>query len=64
MQCNFTQKYLDEKGINYAILDVLADEAALEHIKSLGFQSLPVVEIEGEEAFNGFRPDLLAKLAV
>lgn len=64
MQCNFTKKYLDEKGIDYATLDVFADEDALNYIKSLGFQSLPVVEVDGAEPFNGFRPDLLAKLAV
>lgn len=64
MQCDFTKKYLDDKGIDYATLDVFADEEALNHIKSLGFQSLPVVEVDGAEAFNGFRPDLLAKLAV
>lgn len=63
MQCNFTKKYLDEKGVDYSTLDVFHDEEALNHIKSLGFQSLPVVEIDGEPPFNGFRPDLLAKLA-
>lgn len=63
MQCDFTKKYLDDKGINYATLDVFSDEAALNRIKSMGFQSLPVVEVDGEEPFNGFRPDLLAKLA-
>lgn len=63
MQCDFTKKYLDDKGINYATLDVFSDEDALNRIKSMGFQSLPVVEVDGEEPFNGFRPDLLAKLA-
>ncbi|MGO3212534.1 MAG: glutaredoxin-like protein NrdH [Ruoffia tabacinasalis] len=63
MQCNFTKKYLDDKGVEYSTLDVFVDEEALNYIKSLGFQSLPVVEIDGEEPFNGFRPDLLAKLA-
>lgn len=63
MQCNFTKKYLDDKGVEYSTLDVFADEEALNYIKSLGFQSLPVVEIDGEDPFNGFRPDLLAKLA-
>ena len=62
-ECTFTKKYLDDKGVDYSTLDVFADEEALNHIKSLGFQSLPVVEIDGEEPFNGFRPDLLAKLA-
>lgn len=64
MQCNFTKKFLDENKVSYTMIDVYEDEQALEKVKSLGFQSLPVVEIEGEEPFFGFRPDRLAGLAV
>lgn len=63
VQCNFTKKYLDDKGVKYESVDVMQDEAALNHVRELGFQSLPVIEAEGMEAFNGFRPDLLTKLA-
>ncbi|UUX34445.1 glutaredoxin-like protein NrdH [Fundicoccus culcitae] len=63
MQCNFTKKFLDQKEINYTDYDVYENEAALNRVKELGFQSLPVIEIEGEEPFFGFRPDLLEKLA-
>ncbi|EFR31064.1 glutaredoxin-like protein NrdH [Eremococcus coleocola] len=63
MQCNFTKKYLDDKGISYKSVDIFEDASALEHVQALGFQSVPVVEADDEPAFNGFRPDLLAKLA-
>ncbi|MGO4937126.1 glutaredoxin-like protein NrdH [Fundicoccus sp. Sow4_H7] len=63
MQCNFTKKFLDSKDIEYTTYDVYENEEALNHVKELGFQSLPVIEIEGEEPFFGFRPDLLEKLA-
>ncbi len=63
MQCNFTKKYLEDKGIPFQTIDVFEDPQALDHIKSLGFQSLPVVEGEETRPFNGFRPDLLSQLA-
>lgn len=62
MQCNFTKKYLDDKGINYTIKDIFESETALEEVKELGFTSVPVISVEGQEAFNGFRPDLLDQL--
>lgn len=63
MQCNFTKKYLEDKGISYEVKDIAENEAAIEEVKSLGFSSLPVVIAEGLEAFNGFRPDMLNQLA-
>lgn len=62
MQCNFTKKYLDDKGVNYTIKDIYESEIALEEVKELGFTSVPVISAEGKAAFNGFRPDLLDQL--
>ncbi|MGB3161233.1 glutaredoxin-like protein NrdH [Carnobacterium sp.] len=62
MQCNFTKKYLDDKGINYTLKDIFESEVALDEVKELGFTSVPVISVEGREAFNGFRPDLLDQL--
>ncbi|HFI0463801.1 TPA: glutaredoxin-like protein NrdH [Streptococcus suis] len=59
MQCDFTKKFLVDNDIPYTLIDTQKNPEALEHVKSLGFQSLPVVEIEGEEPFFGFRPDRL-----
>lgn len=63
MQCSFTKKYLDEKSIRYTAYDVYENEQALKTVEDLGFKSLPVVVIEGETPFFGFRPDLLEVLA-
>lgn len=60
-QCDGVKKYLQDKGIEFKEIDVFDDEGALTHIKSLGFQSMPVVDINGE-FHTGFRPDLLAKV--
>lgn len=62
MQCNFTKKYLDDKGVNYKIKDIFESEEALAEVQQLGFSSVPVILADGEEAFNGFRPDLLDQL--
>ncbi|MDN6625656.1 MAG: glutaredoxin-like protein NrdH [Pisciglobus halotolerans] len=63
MQCNFTKKYLDDKGIDYETKDIFDSEEALEEVQKLGFASVPVILAEGLDAFNGFRPDLLDQLA-
>ncbi|MFE0442418.1 glutaredoxin-like protein NrdH [Aerococcus sp. NPDC058936] len=63
MQCNFTKKYLTEKEIEFQTIDVTESEEALAEVKGMGFQAVPVIVAENEEAFYGFQPDRLAKLA-
>lgn len=63
MQCQFTKKYLENKGIPFEVKDVEQSDQAIDEVKKLGFSSLPVVLAEGLEAFNGFRPELLNRLA-
>jgi glutaredoxin-like protein NrdH len=62
VQCNATYRALDSKGIEYQVLDLSVDEAALEHVKGLGYQQAPVV-ITDEDHWSGFRPDKIAELA-
>lgn len=62
MQCMFTKKHLDQIGAAYEIRDVSVSEEALEEVRAMGFQSVPVVHAAGMQAFNGFRPDLLEQL--
>ncbi|MBA5745787.1 glutaredoxin-like protein NrdH [Aerococcus sp. 150760007-1] len=62
MQCNFTKKYLTEKEIEFQTIDITESEEALAEVKGMGFQSVPVIVAENEEAFYGFQPDRLAKL--
>lgn len=63
MQCQFTKKYLKNKGIPFEEKDVEQNDEAIDELKKMGFSSLPVVIAEGLEAFNGFRPDMLNRLA-
>lgn len=63
VQCTATYRALDSKGIEYEILDLSADETALETVKGLGYLQAPVV-ITDEDHWSGFRPDKISELAV
>ena len=56
-QCIMTKKYMDALDIEYKTIDVADNEEAREYVKSLGFQTLPVVVVENGEAWFGFRPE-------
>ena len=62
-QCMMTKQYMDALNIEYETIDTTENEEAREHIKQLGFQSLPVVEAEGFKAWFGFRPENIELLA-
>lgn len=64
MPCKMTKKFLSDHDVPFEEINVLADEAALELIKSHGFQGLPVVTTN--DSFDGawckFRIDRLEEL--
>ncbi|QBE49141.1 glutaredoxin-like protein NrdH [Leucobacter triazinivorans] len=62
VQCNMTYRELDKQGIEYDVLDVSADETALETVKELGYLQAPVV-VTDDEHWSGFRPDKISELA-
>ena len=62
--CQFTKKYLDKRGIAFEERNINENEAFLEEVRALGFQTLPVITITGEEPFTGFQPDRLEKLVI
>ena len=62
VQCTATYRALDSKGIEYDVLDLSADPAALEQVKALGYLQAPVV-ITDEDHWAGFRPDKIDELA-
>ena len=61
VQCNATYNALTKKGVAYDVVDVTADEKALAHVLSLGYQQVPVVETE-DEHWSGYRPDNITRL--
>uniref|UniRef100_A0A914CVS0 Glutaredoxin domain-containing protein n=1 Tax=Acrobeloides nanus TaxID=290746 RepID=A0A914CVS0_9BILA len=53
VQCTATYRALDAKGIDYDVVDLSEDAAALEQVKSLGYLQAPVV-ITDEDHWSGF----------
>ena len=60
MQCEFSKKYLKDKGIEFKEINVFEDAEALAMLRDEGFSQMPVVSINGE-FHTGFQPNLLAK---
>ena len=61
MACNFSKKYLDDKGVKFEEIDVFKDAEALAMLRDKGFSQMPVVSIDGE-FHTGFQPNILAKV--
>lgn len=62
VQCTATYRALDSRGIEYTIIDLSEDAAALDAVKELGYLQAPVVVTE-DEHWSGFRPDKVSELA-
>lgn len=62
VQCDATKKLLDRLEVQYAVVDLDADPAAVEQVKGLGFLGAPVV-VTDHESWSGFRPDKVRELA-
>ena len=61
-QCNFTKNFITDNGITAEFIDVTKDEKALSEMKELGYNTLPVVYVDEQTHWFGFRPDELGKL--
>lgn len=59
--CKLTYHLLEKTGIDYDVVDISQDPAALEYVQSLGYKSAPVV-VAGEAHWDGFRPDRIKAL--
>jgi glutaredoxin len=58
--CHKAERWLDQHGIDYETVDVIADEAAYDEMIQLSGQELaPVIEVDGE-ILADFGPDQLA----
>ena len=59
--CHKAQRWLDERGIKYETLDVIADRDAMTEMVALSGQSLaPVIDVDGQ-ILADFGPEELAK---
>jgi glutaredoxin-like protein NrdH len=62
VQCDSTKRVLTRTGVEYGVVNLAEDPAAMTMIKELGYTAAPVVVV-GDEHWSGFRPDKLALLA-
>lgn len=61
VQCDMTVRELDNRNIDYNLVDLTTEPQALNYVKELGYQSAPVV-VAGTQHWSGFRPDKLKSL--
>lgn len=66
-RCTATKRRLDHLGVPYTEVPISGDEKIVAAIRELGFTTAPVVvaaTAEGEQAWDGYRPDRIDALAV
>ncbi|EMI5492524.1 glutaredoxin-like protein NrdH [Providencia stuartii] len=61
VQCNATYQALERKNIPYQVVDLTEDDDALQFVRQLGYQQVPVV-VADQEHWSGFRPDMISRL--
>lgn len=61
-QCDATKRALDKKGVAYTPRDVTLDADAYSDVEALGYRALPVVVVNEENHWSGFRPDLIQQI--
>ena len=65
VQCDATYRHLDKNNVPYRVVDISNPDNAKEYefIKGLGYLQAPVVYVDADNHWSGFRPDELKKLA-
>lgn len=61
-ECMFTKKILEAENILFEEKRVDINADYLEEVKLLGYRSLPVIQIDEDETFTGYRPERLQNL--
>lgn len=62
VQCVATYRKLNELGVEFEMVDISVDESALEFVRDLGYQQVPVVVV-ADTHWGGYQPDRLTTLA-
>lgn len=64
MGCKMTYRELDKHGIEYDIVDITENAAAREYVvEELRYQQAPVIVVDDNDHWSGFRPDHLDRVA-
>jgi len=62
VQCEWTKKLMDKLDIEYKAVDVTQDKDAEETVISLGYTALPVVVVDMNTHWQGFRMERIKGL--
>lgn len=58
VQCNATYRALDSKGVAYEVVDLSQDDAAYGYVTDdLGYGQAPILVVNNDDRWTGFRPD-------
>ena len=60
-QCTATVRKLDSENVEYEVVDLTTDADALGRMKELGYLQAPVVVVDDDIHWSGYRPDLIAQ---
>lgn len=60
--CETLKNFLDNHGVDYNPVDIEENPEAREYVAGLGFSSLPVTEVKGQQPFSGLSFDKLFDL--
>lgn len=63
MQCKMTKRFLSEHNVPFEERNINVEPQYIDYLKQKGFQSVPVIEAEGQQLISGFQPDMLSKIA-
>lgn len=63
MQCKMTKRFLSEHNVSFEEININEQPQYIDYLKEKGFQSLPVIEAEGQPVISGFQPQMLSKIA-
>ncbi len=61
VQCTATTRALEMRGVDFKVVDLTEDLAAMELVQGLGYRQAPVV-IAGDDHWAGFRPDKISAM--
>jgi glutaredoxin-like protein NrdH len=53
--CDATKRALDKEGIDYGLIDVTLNQAAMDKLNSLGVKEMPYVDAGELGTWTGFR---------
>lgn len=62
VQCTATYRALEQRGIEFNVVDLSQDQEAYNTILGLGYRQVPVI-VTADDHWAGFRPDKINALA-